>query len=236
LGVCVWLRAAARRASPPLQRYDELKAELIRCERHMLREYGFLAAVEHPHKLVLNFCQLLELPPALRQQAWNHANDSLRTTLCVRFPAEAVACGCIHLAARAAEHPLPEGPPAWWQLFGAAASDVPAVARVLLALLAQPRARYVHVGPLPVGGTPPPSPPRRLPSPPRRPPPPPQPPQHHQQPLGRGGEERRRERGRSRSPERGRGRERRRSRSRSRSRDRRRRSRSRSRSRSRGRR
>ena len=37
---------------------------------------------------------------ALQQEAWNVANDSLRTTLCVRYRAEAVACGILFTAAR----------------------------------------------------------------------------------------------------------------------------------------
>ena len=36
----------------------------------------------------------------LQQEAWNVANDSLRTTLCVRFRAEVVACGIVFTAAR----------------------------------------------------------------------------------------------------------------------------------------
>ena len=37
---------------------------------------------------------------ALQQEAWNMANDSLRTPLCVTYRAEAVACGIIFTAAR----------------------------------------------------------------------------------------------------------------------------------------
>lgn len=44
--------------------------------------------------------QMLELPHDLSQEAWNIANDSLRTTLCVRYKAEVQACGIVFLAAR----------------------------------------------------------------------------------------------------------------------------------------
>lgn len=37
---------------------------------------------------------------ALQQEAWNMANDSLRTPLCVTHKAEVVACGIIFTAAR----------------------------------------------------------------------------------------------------------------------------------------
>lgn len=105
----------------------------------------WMEQVEHPHKLVLMFKDLLKLKENdLMQEAWNlvrargdpsqhsrlHAysllwrpfaagraittrrvlalrlpapaqvSDSLRTTLCVRFSTEIVACGCIYVAAR----------------------------------------------------------------------------------------------------------------------------------------
>jgi hypothetical protein len=41
---------------------------------------------------------------------------SLRTSLCVRFKGEVVACGVIFVAARKLGVPLPEDPP-WWLLF-----------------------------------------------------------------------------------------------------------------------
>ena len=148
-------------AAPPLldpfsRRYDELKAELIRCERLMLREFGFVAHVEHPHKFVLNYCQVMDLPAPLMQAAWGAANDSLRSTLCVRFPAEAVACGAIHFAARRLSVPMPEEAPPWWGVFGVSTAQVDEVAAVVAALHAQPRAEYIEVGPPPAGSTPPP--------------------------------------------------------------------------------
>lgn len=39
-------------------------------------------------------------PQELQQELWNLLNDSGRTTLCVRYKAEVVACGLIFLAAR----------------------------------------------------------------------------------------------------------------------------------------
>lgn len=54
-----------------------------------------LTATCAPHPLCSD-----ERQRALQQEAWNMANDSLRTTLCVRFRAEAVACGILFTAAR----------------------------------------------------------------------------------------------------------------------------------------
>ena len=76
-----------------------MRQDLIRTERHMLREFGFCIHVEHPHKFVLNYLRMMEQPNELMQRAWSLANDSLRTTLCVRFKADAVAVACIFLAA-----------------------------------------------------------------------------------------------------------------------------------------
>lgn len=58
-----------------LQKYSELKVELSRTERHILKEMGFVCHVEHPHKFISNYLATLETPPELRQEAWNLAND-----------------------------------------------------------------------------------------------------------------------------------------------------------------
>jgi len=57
------------------QKYVDLKMELSRTERHILKEMGFICHVEHPHKFISNYLATLETPPELRQEAWNLAND-----------------------------------------------------------------------------------------------------------------------------------------------------------------
>ncbi len=57
------------------QDYENHKAELIRTERMMLRMFGFIVHVEHPHKLVLNHLHILGGGAALMQEAWSLAND-----------------------------------------------------------------------------------------------------------------------------------------------------------------
>ena len=42
-----------------LQRYDMLKQEAVQTERHMLRAFGFVVHVEHPHRFILNYCQMV---------------------------------------------------------------------------------------------------------------------------------------------------------------------------------
>lgn len=60
-----------------LQKYEELKGELIRVERMILREFGFIVHVEHPHKLVLNHLHMMFETGhrELMQEAWNLTND-----------------------------------------------------------------------------------------------------------------------------------------------------------------
>lgn len=69
---------------------------------------------------------------------------SLRTTLCVRFKSEVVACGVVYAAARRFQVPLPENPP-WWKAFDADKSGIDEVCRVLAHLYSLPRAKYVPV-------------------------------------------------------------------------------------------
>ncbi|KAI3818050.1 hypothetical protein L1987_11852 [Smallanthus sonchifolius] len=121
----VFYRMECRRENLPIQhleafseKYSELKMDLIRSERHLLRELGFICHVEHPHKFISNYLATLETPSELRQEAWNLANDSLRTTLCVRFKSAVVACGVVYAAARRFHVPLPENPP-WWKALDA---------------------------------------------------------------------------------------------------------------------
>ena len=128
-----------------LQKYDELKAEVVRGERHALRAFGFVVAVEHPHRFVLTFGQLLGLGREVLQEGWNMANDSLRATLCVRHRAEVVACAVLFLAARRRRVPMPEHPP-WWGLFEVDEELLRGVCRELMELYELPRAEYVALG------------------------------------------------------------------------------------------
>ncbi|MCO5601923.1 hypothetical protein L7F22_056049 [Adiantum nelumboides] len=147
----VFNRMECRRESRPLElldpfskRYEELKVDLIRTERHLLKEMGFICHVEHPHKFIINYLIQLEAPPELMQEAWNLANDSLRTTLSVRFKSEVVACGVVYAAARRFSVSLPEDPP-WWKVFDGELDDIEEVCKVLANLYRKPKAFYVEV-------------------------------------------------------------------------------------------
>ncbi|XP_022860517.1 cyclin-L1-1-like isoform X2 [Olea europaea var. sylvestris] len=141
----VFYRMECRRENLPIEHLDTYsKADLIRTERHLLKEMGFICHVEHPHKFISNYLATLGTPLELRQEAWNLANDGLRTTLCVRFKSEVVACGVVYAAARRFQVPLPENPP-WWKAFDADKSGIDEVCRVLAHLYALPKAQYIHV-------------------------------------------------------------------------------------------
>ncbi|XP_068318401.1 cyclin-L1-1-like [Pyrus communis] len=149
--IIVFHRMESRRENLPIEhldpfskKYSDLKMELSRTERHILKEMGFICHVEHPHKFISNYLATLETPPELTQEAWNLANDSLRTTLCVRFKSEVVACGVVYAAARRFQVPLPENPP-WWKAFDAEKSGVDVVCRVLAHLYSLPKAKYIPV-------------------------------------------------------------------------------------------
>ncbi|KAL8140386.1 hypothetical protein V2J09_006407 [Rumex salicifolius] len=149
--IIVLHRMECRRENLPIghldlfsKKYSELKMDLIRTERHLLKEMGFICHVEHPHKFISNYLATLGTPPELRQEAWNLANDSLRTTLCVRFRSEVVACGVVYAAARRFQVPLPENPP-WWKAFDADKSGIDEVCRVLAHLYSRPKAKYIPV-------------------------------------------------------------------------------------------
>ncbi|XP_009757409.1 cyclin-L1-1-like [Nicotiana sylvestris] len=152
-GLNVFHRMECRRENLPLEhldtsskKYDDMKADLIRTERHILIELGFIGHVEHPHKLLSIYRATLELTPEteLVQRAWNLANDSLRTTLCVRFKSEVVACGAVYVAARRCRVSLPENPP-WWKVFDVDKAGIDEVCRVLAHLYSLPKAQYIPV-------------------------------------------------------------------------------------------
>ncbi|XP_022859895.1 cyclin-L1-1-like isoform X1 [Olea europaea var. sylvestris] len=82
----VFHRMECRRENLPIEhvdtyskKYVDLKADLIRTERHLFKEMGFICHVEHPHKFISNYLATLGTPPELRQEAWNLANDRAKS-------------------------------------------------------------------------------------------------------------------------------------------------------------
>lgn len=117
------------------QNYIELKNQVIKAERRILKELGFCVHVKHPHKLIVVYLQLLQYEKnrQLMQMAWNYMNDALRTDVFMRFPPETIACACIYLTARKIGLPLPNNPH-WFLLFKVTEEDIREVCSRILQL------------------------------------------------------------------------------------------------------
>lgn len=145
------------------QNYIQLKNQVIKAERRVLKELGFSVHIKHPHKvsgIVINrvpfprpsFCfffqiivmylQVLDYQQNanLMQYSWNYMNDSLRTDVFVRYQPETVACACIYLTARKLKLPLPKSP-AWYTLFGASEREIRDICIRILRLYKRPKVR-----------------------------------------------------------------------------------------------
>ena len=127
-------------------KFAEWRGQVVVTERYMLREFGFVMQVEHPHKFVLVLLspQVLRGSDRLMQESWHLANDSLRTSVCVRFPPETIACAVIALASERIGEALPSDPP-WWEMCAVSRQDIQCVVRMVKDVLAMPRARPVAV-------------------------------------------------------------------------------------------
>lgn len=133
---------AQKTISPLLvdQNYIELKNQVIKAERRILKELGFCVHVKHPHKLIVVYLQLLQYEKnrLLMQMAWNYMNDALRTDVFMRFPPETIACACIYLTARKISLPLPNNPH-WFSLFKVTEEDIREVSMCILQLYKRPK-------------------------------------------------------------------------------------------------
>ncbi|XP_014666909.1 PREDICTED: cyclin-L1-like [Priapulus caudatus] len=126
------------------QNYVNLKNQVIKAERRVLKELGFCVHVKHPHKMIVTYLQVLksERNAKLIQTAWNYMNDSLRTDVFVRYSPETIACACIYLAARQLKVVLPSRPP-WFSLFTPVEEkDIQEICLTLLRLYARSKASW----------------------------------------------------------------------------------------------
>ncbi|XP_073962519.1 cyclin-L2 [Choristoneura fumiferana] len=122
------------------QNYIELKNQVIKAERRILKELGFCVHVKHPHKLIVVYLQLLQYEKnrQLMQMAWNYMNDALRTDVFMRYTPETIACACIYLTARKISLPLPNNPH-WFLLFKVPEEDIREVCARILQLYKRPK-------------------------------------------------------------------------------------------------
>lgn len=81
--VRVFHRIELRRHCNPIHHLDDLE-EWLRCllrlDKRVLKELGYVCHTEHPHKFIPIYLNVLDAPE-LMKAAWNLANDGLRTIL-----------------------------------------------------------------------------------------------------------------------------------------------------------
>ncbi|XP_050414374.1 cyclin-L1 isoform X1 [Patella vulgata] len=125
------------------QNYINLKNQVIKGERRILKELGFCVHVKHPHKIIVMFLQVLECQQNKRlvQCAWNYMNDSFRTDVFVRYHPETIACACIYLAARQLQIALPINP-SWFGLFQVDEEEIQQICLTLLYLYSRKKPNY----------------------------------------------------------------------------------------------
>ncbi|CAK9302225.1 unnamed protein product [Gordionus sp. m RMFG-2023] len=117
------------------QYYINVKTQVIKSERRILKELGFAVHSQHPHKLLIIYLQTLECEKNQRlvQIAWNYLNDSYKTNVYVRFQPPSIACACIFLSARHLQFPLPNNPP-WYKIFNVTLEEIQEISLQLFKL------------------------------------------------------------------------------------------------------
>ncbi|XP_046579475.1 cyclin-L1-like isoform X2 [Haliotis rubra] len=122
------------------QNYINIKNQVIKAERRVLKELGFCVHVKHPHKIIVMYLQVLDSANNRRlvQCAWNYMNDSFRTNVFMKYQPETIACACIYLAARQLQVPLPDSPP-WYYLFEVEEDEIRDICILLLNLYSRPK-------------------------------------------------------------------------------------------------
>ncbi|GFR51507.1 hypothetical protein Agub_g13922, partial [Astrephomene gubernaculifera] len=98
--------AALRALDDPVH-LERVKEEVLQAERAVLYTLGFDLNIGHPYNDLIHWLNreqlLTDLPnespyKPLVQNSWNLVNDSLRTTLCLQFPASKIAWAALWMA------------------------------------------------------------------------------------------------------------------------------------------
>lgn len=58
-----------------LQKYSEIKEDILKYEYRILSVLSFILHCDHPHKLLISLGNMLALSAPVMQDAWNIAND-----------------------------------------------------------------------------------------------------------------------------------------------------------------
>ncbi|KNC82244.1 hypothetical protein SARC_05471 [Sphaeroforma arctica JP610] len=99
--------------------FKNLKDQVLKCERLLLQTISFDLAVEHAYKYLLQYVKDIKGDRSLAQTAWNFVNDSLRTTLGLRYKPQVIACAGILLSSKYNKSALSETSDGkkWWSAF-----------------------------------------------------------------------------------------------------------------------
>jgi len=80
--------------------YEDLQKRIVIYERIILQALSFDLNVEHPYKYLLEYIKKMNGNRGLAQTAWNFVNDSLRSSLCLKYRPQLIACAAIYLASK----------------------------------------------------------------------------------------------------------------------------------------
>ncbi len=72
---------------------------MVLAERLLLRVLGFNFLSRHPHHYVLHYLKELDASEELAILSWSLLTDSVRSTVCLQYKPESIACAAIYLAA-----------------------------------------------------------------------------------------------------------------------------------------
>mmetsp|Transcript_21298 Transcript_21298/g.24130 ORF Transcript_21298/g.24130 Transcript_21298/m.24130 type:complete len:330 (+) Transcript_21298:1-990(+) len=112
--------------------YSIMKKDISAIETKLLVELGFLMSLvmDHPHRYILSYINILKGDHELAQASWNYLNDSYRVDLCARYESHSIAAASIYLAVRKTQYPLPDLP--WWEILGTTLEEIQKIGAEIL--------------------------------------------------------------------------------------------------------
>ncbi|CEL98528.1 unnamed protein product [Vitrella brassicaformis CCMP3155] len=134
---------------PSSQVCRKMESDVLRIERYLLRELGFMMerVLRHPHTLALQYINMIKGLPRHHEVAtrtWGYLNDSLRTNLCCRVQPEVIAAASVYLACCDLSVALPRES-RWYELLEVDWRQLEMAARTILKLYTLPAAKYIDV-------------------------------------------------------------------------------------------
>lgn len=99
------------------QEFKRMRDKMLYYEFLILKTLGLDLQVEHAYRHLLTYVKGINGDKRLAQVAWNFVNDSLRTTLCLQFKPQLIACAAIYLASKYLSYEIPVDKKPWWEVF-----------------------------------------------------------------------------------------------------------------------